>query len=347
MLLQIIITTIIWLLLPFFSHRFALLVNSQQIDCDILNPRCREHSRQMIHGTTLKSKTSRCLQKDIWLIPGNADASCSRPGAKKILEVDPRQVIIHPKVIKLPGCFNIEIKNIRVLDNHGAIGNSLFAKIEYQWWNVKDFADLKCQNASSNGCGGYGNNCYYCNICESLHHLQEERGKSALTDQLKGISCPKYPGFYTFRKEFCFNDWTAFDSNGDCQFDFFQGDKFSDYRSAFSSLQQVGYGTVVAKLRLAANATDEIDRRKRIKETLIEENIRKELEERGKTWNIGNEQFEKFRLWYINYRKDTWHREEYLPWLLYENEISCIRVTFDVCEQVPKRSPFTGQLTCF
>ncbi|VDN85590.1 unnamed protein product [Brugia pahangi] len=76
MLLQIIITTIIWLLLPFFSHRFALLVNSQQIDCDILNPRCREHSRQMIHGTTLKSKTSRCLQKDIWLIPGNADASC-------------------------------------------------------------------------------------------------------------------------------------------------------------------------------------------------------------------------------------------------------------------------------
>ncbi|VDN88079.1 unnamed protein product [Brugia pahangi] len=39
--------------------------------------------------------------------------------------------------------------------------------------------------------------------------------------------------------------------------------------------------------------------------------------------------------------------EEYLPWLLYENEISCIRVTFDVCERVPKRSPFTGQLTCF
>uniref|UniRef100_A0A1I8EI92 DUF7753 domain-containing protein n=1 Tax=Wuchereria bancrofti TaxID=6293 RepID=A0A1I8EI92_WUCBA len=243
-------------------------------------------------------------------------AVVTRPGGKKILEVDPRQVIIHPKVVKLPGCFNIEIKNIRVLDNHGAIGNSLFAKVEYH---------------------------YYCDICESLHHLQEESGKSALTDQLKGISCPKYPGFYTFRKEFCFNDWTAFDSNGDCQFDFFQGDKFSDYRSALSSLQQVGYGTVVAKLRLAANATDEIAGRKRIKETLIEENIRKELEERGKTWNIGNEQFEKFRLWYINYRKDTWHREEYLPWLLYENEISCIRVTFDVCQRVPKRNPFTAQ----
>ncbi|KAL3994042.1 hypothetical protein ACH3XW_20110 [Acanthocheilonema viteae] len=301
----------------------------------------------MMHATTLKSKAFQCSQKNVWLIPGKADASCSRPGAKKILEVDPRQVIIHPKIIKLPGCFNVEIKNIRVLDSRDAIGNSFFAKVEYQWWNVKDFANLKCQNASSNGCDGYGNNCYYCDICESLHHLQEENRKTALMDQLKGISCPKHPGFYTFRKEFCFNDWSAFDSNGDCQIDFFQGDKFSDYRSALSSLQQIGYGTVVAKLRLAANATSEIAERKRIKEALIEEAIRKELEERRRTWNIGNEQFEKFRLWYTNYRKDTWHREEYLPWLLYENEISCIRLTFDVCERIPKRSPFTGQLTCF
>lgn len=82
----------------------------------------------------------------------------ARPGAKKILQVDPRQVIINPKVIKLPGCFNVEIKNIRVLDNRDAIGNNFLAKIEYQWWNVKDFANLKCQNSSSNGCGGYGNN---------------------------------------------------------------------------------------------------------------------------------------------------------------------------------------------
>lgn len=65
---------------------------------------------------------------------------------------------------------------------------------------------------------------------------------------------------------------------------------------------------MVAKLRLAANATGEIAGRKRIKEALIEETIRKELEERGKTWNIGSEKFEKFRLWYTNYRKDTWHR---------------------------------------
>lgn len=71
--LQFIITAAIWLFLP---HQFVLLVGSQQIDCDILNPRCQERYRQMMHATTLKSKVSQCSQKDIWLIPGKADASC-------------------------------------------------------------------------------------------------------------------------------------------------------------------------------------------------------------------------------------------------------------------------------
>lgn len=323
-----------------------MLVNSQHLDCDILDPKCRERYRQNIHAVPLKSKASRCPHQDVWLIPGKADASCTRPGATKILEVDPRQVVIRPEVVKLPGCFNVEIKNVRVLDREDAVGNSFFAKAEYQWWNVKDFANLKCQNASNNGCGGYGNNCYYCDICESLSELQANHNKSSLADQLKGINCPKHPGFYTFRKEFCFNDWSSFDSDGDCQFDFFQGDKLSDYRSALASLQQVGYGTVVAKLRLAANATGEIAEKKRLKEALIEESVEKELEERRKNWDINNGQFEKFRQWYIDYRKDIWHKEDYLPWLLYENEISCIRLTFDVCQRVPKRSDFTGRLTC-
>ncbi|VDK45177.1 unnamed protein product [Gongylonema pulchrum] len=126
----------------------------------------------------------------------------TRPGAKKLLEVDPRQVVIRPEVVKLPGCFTVEITNIRVLDQEEKIGNSFFAKAEYQWWNVKDFSNLKCQNASNNGCGGYGNNCYYCDICESLSELQNARNKSTLADQLKGINCPTHPGFYTFRYAF-------------------------------------------------------------------------------------------------------------------------------------------------
>ncbi|VDK76622.1 unnamed protein product [Gongylonema pulchrum] len=67
-------------------------------------------------------------------------------------------------------------------------------------------------------------------------------------------------------------------------------------------------GTVVAKLRLAANATPEIAQKKRIKEELITETVQKELEERRRSWDVNNGQFEKFRQWYIDYRKDIWHK---------------------------------------
>lgn len=62
----------------------------------------------------------------------------ARPGAKRVLEIDPSTVVIRPDVVKLPGCFTVEINNVRVLDNPEAIGNSFFGKAEYQWWNLKE-----------------------------------------------------------------------------------------------------------------------------------------------------------------------------------------------------------------
>ncbi|VDK43454.1 unnamed protein product [Anisakis simplex] len=290
------------------------------------------NTRETFHSSGL----SKCQYQDIYLIPGHADASCTRPGAKRLVEIDPRQVNVKPEVLKIPGCFTIEIKNVRILD-HGSKNDadSFFAKVEYQWWNVKDFSELKCQNASNNGCGGYGNNCYYCDICESLTDLGVSEAHSTLSDQLRGIKCPTHPGFYTFRKEFCFNDWSAFDTDGDCQFDFFQGDKLSDYRSALASLQQVGYGTVVAKLRLAYNASGVIEEKKVIKEKQIEENVIRELEERRDTWEHVN-----------NVNREIIFRDDYLPWLLYENEISCLRLTFDVCERSPRRYGYGLHYQC-
>lgn len=67
-------------------------------------------------------------------------------------------------------------------------------------------------------------------------------------------------------------------------------------------------GTVVAKLRLAANATANIREKKRIKEMQIEDAVRKELEQRRQSWDVNNGQFEKFRQWYLDFRKDLWHR---------------------------------------
>ena len=79
---------------------------------------------------------------------------------------------------------------------------------------------------------------YYCDVCESLREIGKTGNR--VTEQLKGISCPRRPGFYTFQKEFCFNDWSAFDADGDCRLDFINSDR-ADIRSALTSLQQVGY----------------------------------------------------------------------------------------------------------
>ncbi|VDM67409.1 unnamed protein product [Strongylus vulgaris] len=245
----------------------------------------------------------------------------ARPGAKRVLEINPGQVRIKPDVVRLPGCFTLEIKNLRVKDDPDIIGNSFFAKAEYQWWNVKDFSNLKCQNASNNGCVYTWQSArrmnpfttdfvpFYCDVCQSLTEI--DSGDASVSDsiasQLKGISCPKRPGFYTFRKEFCFNDWAAFDSDGDCEMDFLQGDK-GDYKGALASLQQVGYGSVIAKIRLAFNATGNIERKRILKEAQIEESVARELEERRRTWDVNNGQFDKFSQWYIEYRKNIWHK---------------------------------------
>jgi len=169
-----------------------------------------------------------------------------------------------------------------------------------------------------------------------------DSSRRQIVDQLRGIKCPQRAGLYTFRKEFCFNDWSAFDADGDCKLDFFQAPGGSragnpDYRSTFASLQQIGYGTVVAKFRLAHNATGAVRTKRINKEKQIEQTVLRELEDRRRTWDVNNGQFEKFRQWYVEYRKNLWHKDDYLPWLLYENEISCLRVTFDVCERLPRR----------
>lgn len=91
---------------------------------------------------------------------------------------------------------------------------------------------------------------------------------------------------------------------------------------------------------MAFNATGGIARKRALKEAQIERMVAAELEERRSTWDINKGQFDKFQQWYIDYRKNIWHREEYLPWLLYENEISCLRLTFDVCERPPHRKPY-------
>lgn len=90
--------------------------------------------------------------------------------------------------------------------------------------------------------------------------------------------------------------------------DFLQGDK-TDYKGAFASLQQIGYvclfflvhklkytgiilhpflksrdllqlqGSVIAKIRLAHNATGLVARKKELKEEQIEQSVARELDQ--------------------------------------------------------------------
>jgi hypothetical protein len=268
-----------------------------------------------------------------WLIPGKAN-DCTKPSSKKLLTIDANSVTITPNPIKLPGCFTINMKvDIQQVD----VPKSFLAKVEYNWWNLPQFSSLPCQNASANGCGGYGNNCYYCDVCNSLQSVDNSKSSSAIVGQFKNLNCPTKSGPYNLKREFCFNDLSDLDKDNDCQFDFLQNGQAGDYKDALKNLKQLGYGTVVAKFTLSYNATDDQMDKKKSKEAEIEKTIEKEIEAKRKenNWAVDDQQYITFRNWYVQYRKDTWHKQEYLPWLLYYNEIGCMTVSFDVCDKQP------------
>lgn len=124
-------------------------------------------------------------------------------------------------------------------------------------------------------------------------------------------------------------------------------------------------GTVVAKIRLAYNATPDIERKKAQKEAQIERVALREIEQRKNGWDERRRggSFDEFQRWYVEQKKGNWHRDLYLPWLLYgtlqafsistvfpiessENEVACIRLTFDVCERPPQQRWDSDGFTC-
>lgn len=293
--------------------------------CDPRLPHCKDQS------------TGGGARKDcppFWLIPGKAN-DCTKPTGKKLLSVDANSVTITPNPIKLPGCFTLNMKvDVQQVD----VPKSFFAKVEYNWWNLPQFSSLPCQNSSANGCGGFGNNCYYCDICKSLTDVDTTTSKSNLVAQFKSLSCPDKAGPYNFKREFCFNDFSDLDKDNNCQLDFLENGQAGDnYQDSLKNLKQLGYGTVVAKFTLSYNATSDQSDKKKSKEAEIEKTIEKELEAKRKenNWAVDDAQYITFRNWYVQYRKDTWHKQEYLPWLLYYNEIGCMTVSFDVCDKQP------------
>lgn len=61
-------------------------------------------------------------------------------------------------------------------------------------------------------------------------------------------------------------------------------------------------------MALNASASGAIARKRALKEAQIERMVESELEERKQTWDINKGQFDRFREWYVNYRRNLWHR---------------------------------------
>jgi hypothetical protein len=271
-----------------------------------------------------------------YLIPGRAN-ECTRGGPNKVLSIDSSSIQITPTPIKLPGCFTMST-NIEILPS--AVPRNFVSKIEYSWVNEPQFSNLPCQNQTSDGCGGYGNNCYYCDICNSLTELKTNNkvNNQQMIKQFTDISCPTKQGIYQLKREFCFNDFKDFDKDHDCHLDFLQNNQVAQpYKEALNNIQLSGYGTVLAKFILANNASDDQVTQKKAKEKDIEKSLDVELEKKRQenNWAVNAAEYITFKNWYIQFRKDQWHKSEYLPWLTYTNEIGCLTVSFTVCDKEP------------
>ncbi|KRX88892.1 hypothetical protein T4E_3140 [Trichinella pseudospiralis] len=210
--------------------------------CNPRLPHCRVSQNSKPYSNrppTSTQQQSKCKPK--YLIPGKA-VDCTKTSSQKVMYIDPKSVVITPNPIKIPGCFTLEMTtHIKEQKLH----KSFFAKIEYTWWNLPQFSQLPCQNATANGCGGYGNNCYYCDICNSLKEVgkkAQDAKSTSILSQFKDVSCPTETGSYKLKKQFCFHDFGELDKDGNCELDFIENDQIAKiYKDAFQNLQQLGY----------------------------------------------------------------------------------------------------------
>lgn len=87
-------------------------------------------------------------------------------------------------------------------------------------------------------------------------------------------------------------------------------------------LSSIFKGTIVAKIRLAYNATKAIEQQKLLKEIKIEQAVRQELEQRQNSWDTNKQQFESFQRWYTDYQKKFWHK---FFWIINNQYIKVIK----------------------
>jgi len=333
----------------------AIAIGSANAQCNgnIFSKSCQQSLRQQNENLgkarpDFESKKCDYEDQKFYLIPQEADnITCTRPdviaeGVKVVIFND--SVVIKPDVVVLPSCFEIEF-TMEITADINEVPKSMLAKNEFQLYEFAEIEKMQCQNATNNGCGGYGNNCQYCDMCESLTELSKDA--SAKTDRVQSqfgdLKCPNKAGQrFKVKREFCFNDWSEMDKDQNCRLDMLEDlakDSSKDYDTideAFKLGNNKGSSTLLARFYLATNETDAQRAKRLAKEAEISQHADSELSaKRAAGWEISDTDFAQFKTWFTQNEKDKWHKEKFLPWLLFENQLACLKVSFTVCEDPP------------
>jgi len=268
--------------------------------------------------------------KQFWLIPRDP-INCLPQDLQTIIYVDKDKVSLTDcstgsKTLKFPGCARLKA-DVQVLQE---LSTNLFANIQFQWANLPSATEsIKCTKQEPNGCGGIGNNCFYCDVCKSLQQLQNDHkfSKNLNSDHFE---CPTQPKIYKLEKTLNVTDWSALDSNNNGVIDLLEDDNLQKVRDYLKAVDVAGFGTLSVNFQIATNATA----KQKSQKSAEEEKIRNDVARKYQPGQRSAAEIRREAQTEINY----WHKNSYLPWLLKTNQIACVTFLFDVCLNEP--SPF-------
>jgi len=274
--------------------------------------------------------------KTFWLIPRDP-VSCLMSDRSEVIYVDKDKVSVQDcntgsRTLQFPGCTKLRAE-IQLLQD---LTTNLFANIQFQWQSLPQANNLKCEKSESNGCGGVGNNCYYCDICKSIVSIQNDpRLRIQQQDQFQ---CPTKPKIYKMEKTLDVKDWHGLDENNNGVIDFLEDGNFQNIRDYLKSIDATGFGTLVINFQLATNATSAQQQQKASEELRIRNDVARKYASGQKSADeIQAEQDSE-----VSY----WHRNSYLPWLIKVNQVGCVNFIFDICLNQPQATNVQSSYQC-
>jgi len=277
-----------------------------------------------------------------YIVPKSSE-KCQDFGGSPYINVDPTKLDLlnsndhRSIVLQFPGCMDIRAQ-VEILQ---PLPSFLIAYGEWSWLEAPagaDFSQLNCKNASSDGCGGFGNKCYYCDAC---NELQSAEMKSTIVRDY-AFKCPNKTGVYEYRDQICIKDWGDLDKNHDGEPDFLNDPQFKDYKRLLDVAQVRGYGTMQLHFKIAHAGPDGV-KMMAIRDQvggLSDDTIQQMATDGSNGWVPkipASSSVDKLRADYISFleKKQGLGGRKWLAKMVAQNTLACDTVEFDVCDRPP------------